>query len=321
MWRGPGRPRTMRWRPAVLVLLFGAVLALLLPLGVPLPWTDTAATTSDTDIYVAIGDSYSAGLRPADGGGTTTTRDAFPFRIAERATAAGRPVQLLNFACSGTTSAEVLHHRGCPDWARALGAPKYKDPQADAAVAALREHASRVRLVTVVIGGNDVNTCFPENHDAFTPAAQECLRHIIPALDSNLRSLLGRIRSVVGPDVPVVGLTYPDIFLGGYVFGDEPSRSFADASVAMFRDQLNPTLKAAYAASGASFVDLTEITGGYGPLDRSVDLPPYGTIPEPVARVCELTFYCTRKDFHPTRPGHEFIADAILRQVPLDTAP
>jgi phospholipase/lecithinase/hemolysin len=31
-----------------------------------------------------------------------------------------------------------------------------------------------------------------------------------------------------------------------------------------------------------------------------------------------LTFYCSRKDFHPTPQGHAFIADEILRQVPLD---
>ena len=45
--------------------------------------------------------------------------------------------------------------------------------------------------------------------------------------------------------------------------------------------------------------------------------PPYGTVPEPVARVCELTFYCSRKDVHPTPAGHALIADGILRLVPL----
>ena len=37
----------------------------------------------------------------------------------------------------------------------------------------------------------------------------------------------------------------------------------------------------------------------------------------PVARVCELTFYCSRKDVHPTPTGHALIADGILRMVPL----
>ena len=44
---------------------------------------------------------------------------------------------------------------------------------------------------------------------------------------------------------------------------------------------------------------------------------PYGDVPEPVARVCELTFYCSRKDVHPTPAGHALIADEILRLVPL----
>jgi lysophospholipase L1-like esterase len=300
------------------VLLFGAIVALVAALSVPIAWTNTDTVSSDADVYVSIGDSYAAGFRPTGDGGTTTTRDGFPYRVAARAAAAGRPVELLNFACTGATSGDLLHRDGCAKWALGPGAPRYTDPQGDAALAALRAHARRVRLVTVVIGGNDINTCLPKNHDALPPAAQECLGHILTALDGNLRTLLGRIRDAVGPDVPIVGLTYPDIFLGGYTFGDAPSRSFADASVAMFRDELNPTLRAAYAASGATFVDLTQITGGYDPLASTVDRPPYGVIPEPVARVCELTFYCSNRDFHPTTSGHELIADQILRRVPLD---
>ena len=115
----------------------------------------------------------------------------------------------------------------------------------------------------------------------------------------------------------MVGLTYPDVFLGGYVFGAGPARSFAGESVGLFRDRLNPALRTIYAAADAPLLDVTQLTGGYDPLDRTVVQPPYGTVPEPVARVCELTFYCSRKDVHPTPAGHALIADGILRMVPL----
>ena len=261
------------------MLLLGAVVALLIPLGV---WTVRAATDipADADVYVSIGDSYAAGFRPTDDGGTATTREGFAYLVADRSAAAGRPLALLNFACTGATSTDVLHRDGCEHWALGPGAPRYDDePQADAALAALRERAEHVRLVTIVIGGNDVNACLPPNHDALPPEAQACLDNVFETLDGNLRTLLGRIREAVGPDVPVVGITYPDIFLGGYTFGDAPSRSFADASVEMFREGLNPTLRNAYTAAGASFLDLTQLTGAYDPLDRTVDQPPYGVVP------------------------------------------
>lgn len=301
----PGRSR-------VAVLLAVAVVALVTTAVVV-----AAKPDAGPDVYVSIGDSYGAGFRPTDGG-TATTRDGFAYQVADRAAAVGRPLLLLNFACTGATSGDVVGRLGCPEHYEGPDGPEYRtSTQADAAVAAMQEHRGHVRLVTIVIGGNDVINCLPATRDAVPPASAACLDGALAALAVNLRALLARVRAAVGPDVPVVGLTYPDMFLGGYVFGDAAARSFAGGSVALFRDRLNPALRAAYTAAGAPFLDVTQLTGGYDPLDRTVDEPPYGRVPEPVARVCELTFYCSRRDLHPTRAGHTLIAEEILRVVPL----
>jgi lysophospholipase L1-like esterase len=321
VWDAPGDPAvtgrsdldgpvTLRSRLAPAVLAVAVVAAVVAGVVV------ATRPLRGPDVYVSIGDSYGSGFRPTDGG-SATTRDGFAYQVADRAAAAGHAVELLNFACTGATSGEVLTRPGCPNHGLGPDADEYRGPQVDAAVAAMQEHRGRVRLVTVVIGGNDVNNCLTAAGDAFTPAANACLDGALPTLSANLGTLLGRIRSAVGPRVPVVGLTYPDVYLGGYVFGDPASRAFADGSVGLFRDRLNPALRAAYTAADASFVDVTALAGGYDPLSRTAPAPPYGTVPAPVARVCALTFYCARKDLHPTTAGHALIADAILEQVPV----
>jgi hypothetical protein len=110
-----------------------------------------------------------------------------------------------------------------------------------------------------------------------------------------------------------VGLTYPDVFLGAWVSSEFPDgRNLARLSVSLFRDFFNTALKAEYEKVGATFVDVTATTGGYGPLTETTQDPTYGPIPTPVAKVCELTYFCGHTDVHPTPAGHQAIATAIL---------
>ena len=45
-------------------------------------------------------------------------------------------------------------------------------------------------------------------------------------------------------------------------------------------------------------------------------LDPYGSIPVPVAKVCQLTYACDKQDIHPTTEGYSLIADLIAAVVP-----
>ncbi|MBP2337166.1 lysophospholipase L1-like esterase [Saccharothrix coeruleofusca] len=267
----------------------------------------SAPTTSSAPpaerVYVSLGDSYATGYRPAEAGsGAGSSPDGFAHLVADQS-----DLRLINLACSGATSAQMRGEAGCAPGNRATGAP---DPQGltqlDAAVRVLREHRGRIGLVTVVIGGNDLAPC------ARASDALACASRAVTEVRANLAAMLPVLRDAAG-DAPIVGLTYPDVFLGAWVspaFGN--GQDLARLSVTLFRDFFNAALRAEYEKVGAKFVDITEVTGGYGPLTEVAQDPTYGPIPAPVARVCSLTYFCRLTDVHPTPEGHRVIADAVL---------
>ncbi|MEO6082354.1 MAG: GDSL-type esterase/lipase family protein [Umezawaea sp.] len=264
----------------------------------------TAAVAPPAErVYVSLGDSYATGYRPAAAGAPAgASEDGFAYLVAGRS-----DLRLINVACTGATSAQVRDQPGC---APANRAPDAVDPagrtQLDAAVRALREHQGRVDLVTVVIGGNDLAPC------ALVQQPVECATQAVAGIRANLATILPALRDAAG-GAPIVGLTYPDVFLGAWVSSVFPNgQGLARQSVTLFQDLLNTALKAEYEAVGAKFVDVTAATGGYGPLTEVTQDPAYGPIPTPVAKVCALTYFCRANDVHPTPEGHEAIATAVL---------
>jgi lysophospholipase L1-like esterase len=290
------------------------VVLLLVVLGActadPAPVTPPTSTTSGAppaeQVYVSLGDSYATGYRPADAGVPSgVSRDGFADLVAGRA-----GLRLVNVACSGATSAQLRSESGCAPGNRALDAP---DPagrtQLDAAVQALREYDGRVGLVTVVIGGNDLAPCARSTE---VTEAVACASDAVAAVRTNLAAVLPALRDAAG-DAPIVGLTYPDVFLGAWVSPEFPDgEDLARLSVSLFRDFFNTALAAEYEKVDARFVDVTAATGAYEPLTDVTQDPTYGPIPTPVAKVCELTYFCEHTDLHPTQAGHEAIAAAVL---------
>ena len=278
------------------------------PEGTPTPTSTTGSAPPVERVYVSLGDSYASGYRPADGGAPAgTTRDGFAYVVAKKS-----GLRLINVGCSGATSASLRQTADCQTANRGPGAP---DPggktQLDAALAALRDNQNRVGLVTIVIGGNDLFRC--AKLDA--QAALTCATGGMATLQSNLAEVLPKLREAAG-DAPIVGLTYPDVFLGAWAGTAFPNgKDIARMSVPLFRDYFNKTLRAEYEKIGATFVDITELTGGYGPLTEITQDPTYGPIPTPVAKICELTYFCSLADVHPTTAGHEAIAAAVLKAV------
>lgn len=263
-------------------------------------------TVSPADrLYVSIGDSYAAGYQPSV---AATTTNGFAYQVADRA-----GLRLINFGCSGVTSTELLNTLGCDPAALGPGAPGYgATSQSGAAVAFLRRYHAQVALVTVVVGGNDVKPCLLTDNGGVRPDATACATAAVGTLRANLATLLDDVRSAVGPGVRVVGLTYPDVYLGAWVSSAD-GRRVAAASVGFFRNVFNPALQDRYTAAGATFVDVTAATGAYGLLTDSVLDGTYGTVPVPVARVCALTFYCSHGgDPHPTTDGYTMIANQVL---------
>ncbi|WP_246393696.1 SGNH/GDSL hydrolase family protein, partial [Pseudonocardia pini] len=278
-----------------------------------------AAVTLDPtkDVYLSLGDSYAAGTNPGSYRNGETSAFAFPYQVTATLNADGTPIQLVNLACSGATSADLVDNAGCASNLQGEDTLPYpSEPQLAAAERVLAASAGRVRLVTIVIGGNDATRCLGETNASgdfrTNQATNDCLTRAMGDLRTNLQETLERVRALVGPSVPIVGLTYPDSYLGLYTRKEPGYQDYAVASQPVFQDGLNPVLRETYAAAGARFIDITQLTGGYDALNQTTDLQPYGTIPVPVATACRLTYMCTDDDVHATEAGHTFIADQIL---------
>ncbi|MGB3439253.1 MAG: GDSL-type esterase/lipase family protein [Actinophytocola sp.] len=277
----------------------------------PAPTSAPASTPAESSgsappadgVYVSVGDSYATGYRPADGGTPAgTSQDGFAYLVAERS-----GLRLINVGCNGATTAGLREHTGCSSVNRAPGAPDLGDrTQLDAAVQALREHQGKVGLVTVVIGGNDLTPC-ARARDVLT-----CTTEAVTSIQANLADILPDLREAAG-DAPIVGLTYPDVFLGAWVSPAFPDgQNLARQSVPLFRDFFNPVLETEYEKIDAAFADVTDATGAYASLTETTQDPAYGPVPAPVAKVCALTYFCEHTDVHPTPEGHEAIAAAVL---------
>lgn len=294
---------------AVIALLVALVLAACGSSAKPAP--PTRSGVANSQFYVSLGDSYAAGYQPTAPRMGHPTTDGFAYQLVPAARQKGYNLQLVNFGCVSATSESIAHTPGCKDRNRSPGGPTYDNQtQADAAEAFLRQHQGSVGLVTVIIGGNDVTPCIRQ------PQPIPCVANAVKTIKTNVGPLVQALRAAAGPNVPIVGITYPDVILGLYTLPSPALHQLAQLSVPAFKSVINPTLKAAYTSVGGLFVDVTEATGAYGPLTPTVNLPPYGQLPEPVAKICTLTYFCQYTDIHPTPQGHKTIADLIVAALP-----
>jgi lysophospholipase L1-like esterase len=288
-----------------------AVCALALAAVLLLPAAASAAQR-DSQFYVSLGDSYATGFQATGPGGEgAATRNGFADRLPRAARGRGYRLELVNFGCGGETSTSILRRKKACE-GPAVGGPRYGGrTQAAAAERFLRRHRGEVGLVTVSIGGNDVTAC------ARAADAISCVGTAVQEIKANVGTLVRRLRAAAGPTPRIVGITYPDVILGGWVSGVPADQDLARLSVIAFQQVINPTLKQAYeSVKRGSFVDVTAATGAYGSLDETVDLPPYGVIPKPVAEVCRLTYYCEFRDIHARTIGYRLIGDLIAESLP-----
>ncbi|MCW2954530.1 MAG: hypothetical protein JWQ48_3700 [Conexibacter sp.] len=286
-----------------------AALALLIA-----PTSALAATKAPKPVaqyYVSLGDSYASGYQPAPSGGLgSNSRAGFAYQTVTAAAKRGYRYKLVNLGCGGATTTSILKQVGCPKAALGPGAPAYpKLTQIAAAERFLKQNRGKVGLVTVSIGGNDVTACVRDPATAVT-----CVANAVGTIKRNVTTLAKRLRAAAGPKVRIVGITYPDVILG---LSLKPGgQTLATLSVTAFRAIINPALSSAYTAVGGKFVDVTAATGAYGPLTQTTTLAPYGTIPVPVARVCDLTWFCAVGDIHARRAGYALIADLVAGTLP-----
>lgn len=263
-------------------------------------------------VYVSLGDSYAVGYQPNPAGTPgSATRNGYADQLLPLARAKGyRNLRLANFGCGGATTELVIRGLGCG--LPALGGAAYRGrSQLAAAERYLRRNRRRVALVTIAVGGNDATSCVRPGVD---PVA--CVTAAAGTINRNVRTIARRVRRAAGPDVRIVGLTYPNVLLGLFTTGQPADQQLAGLSVAAFRTLINPALADAYRSVDARFLDVTAAAGGYVGFDQVTELPPFGVIPVAVANVCRYSFYCELRDIHLRTEGYALMANLIAAALP-----
>lgn len=209
---------------------FAAGLATLaLAMGTAVP-AEAARPTA----YVALGDSYAAGV----GGGSYQDLDCYRSENGYPAEADESKSVLLaaNAACSGATIADVTTKQ-------------------------LKRLNTGITLVTITAGGNDINstavlfTCVPD------PASIQCAEAFGSAV-----AMIGQVEGRVVDMVEAVRAQAPEakIVLTGYPYLFDPSKGTTPQEVVFMTTvntaitELNGAIARGAATSGAEFVDITD---------------------------------------------------------------
>ena len=221
----------------------------------------------------------SAGLPPS--GFNTGYVDVFAARLRTIAP----KIQVVNYSCPGE-STKTFVEGGCSGRRDVKGLHNsFQGAQLDAALAFLRAHPGQVSPITLTLWGND----FVEIADA-CKGDLACVQARAPRafaqLGSRLASIVKRLRTAA-PDAVII-LTGAWNFIVDDLAHTDPLIRSVDATVAR-----------SAAAGKARFARTLPVFN------------PQGNIAREKARVCTLTFICSKDDVHPTNAGYRAIAAAV----------
>ncbi len=301
---------------------------------VAVPNVSSASATTTPKYYLSLGDSYSVGYQPvpAPNGAATTGYTGY--------VATKLKLTLVNYGCGGATTLSLLTFNGVcgapdsygPPAATDAGTIPAGDTQIQAAEAFIAAHPGQIGLITISIGGNDVTPCAAAS--ATNPvngqtSAVACVSAGVAAIKANVVTAVDDLHAAAGSNVPIAGLTYPDVLLGLDVYPTYPpsssNKTLVSESTLAFSALINPALKGAYTSvTDGFFVDVTTATGAYTPLTKLAKLPasakvtdvPAGTkVPKAVVEVCKLTWYCQLGNIHANTAGYTEIGKLVTKAV------
>jgi lysophospholipase L1-like esterase len=280
-------------------LISGLITTVMALAGFVTAGTLPAAATASPVQYVALGDSYAAGV-----GATIVTPqpcgrsgNGYPELLDEQ----GRIELLANFACFGATTSDV---------AKTVSELKK-----------LGKLNPGTRLVTLTVGGADLNfrdvltTCsLPVPTDC--PDAVNDALLLLPDLKSNLTNLYTEI-AAAAPEARIVVTGYPLLFEPGDRSEFDPELVINPVNAA--GADLNETIEAAVAAANEDgnidYVDVTEEFARHGVLKRITNQDSNAFIHSPLI-IIEGKLQPDPAAYHPNDNGYHAYADAISAALP-----
>lgn len=251
-----------------------------------------ADADSATRYYLSLGDSLATGTN-ANGIGEAFTDDGYADQLYAALASDDPKLELEKLGCPGESSASMRLGSQPPTTVLSCGSPRFyknflypKGTQLAEAVGFLEAHKGKVALVTIDIGANDLSR-FDEHGDVVS-----CLFEIAgcaaqqATIEANLSAILTALRTAAGPGVPIVGMTYYNVFL-----------PLDDPLVTARVNGLNAMLASTYAGAG---VPVADVANAFPTIDA----------------VCALTWFCTDFDVHPNAAGYGLIADEFQKVLP-----
>jgi lysophospholipase L1-like esterase len=251
--------------------------------------TAAPATAADPQsIYLGFGDSYAAGIGGGayQAGPAWTPEPCIQTAVAYSATLGGK-----DFACSGATTAKV---------SAIVTAAAYNRTTAP--------YLANASLITVTVGGNDIDAGAAAVNCAASTSSPACKAALVNSLAVKLPQLPGKIKAMVAvikknaPRARIVLTGYPRLFTANALMTEEQKTTVRTLNSAA--DLLNGTIALSALANRVKYVSVTNQFTNHG--IGSAD--PWIVGPEPV---CKLSYTCALEGqpldvFHPTATGYAY---------------
>ena len=203
--------------------------------------------------------------------------------------------KLVKFGCSSESTVSMRFGSQDPATVLSCGSPDYRRlfPTGTQLAQAVNScaHRGKVALVTIDIGANDLQHLDEHGNAVFCLFEDAGCDAAVAAMAENLAVILTELRAAAGPHVPIIGMTYYNVFAPL----DDPS---LDAGVAA----ANAVLDATYTAAG---VPVADVAGAFH----------NGEQPLSAHLVCAWTWFCSHGNIHPNTTGYGVIAQAFLEQI------
>jgi hypothetical protein len=268
---------------------------------------NASTPTRVSAFYLDMGASESLGFQPtgipAHNGARTNT--GYANDLVYRESFKGVSLALEQIGCPGDTVQSLLN--------TSASDACYHAPvtQLTKATAFLRANSTRIGLVTIDLGFNNVRLCLDAQ-----PVNETCLNQGIAAVQTDLPKIVSALHGAAGSEVHFVGIEYSDPFLGYFLDGSAGPNDAMETLVGI--DRLDTLLGQIYTRAGVAVANVPLL---FQINDASrITVDNVGTIPVDVQQACELSWFCTPAPFgpddHPNNAGYSMIAAAIEAVLP-----
>ncbi|MCD9880567.1 SGNH/GDSL hydrolase family protein [Streptomyces guryensis] len=282
-----------------------AISALTIVLSTPgLATAGEAANGKDTTYYISLGDSLATGYQPDV---DKDTHVAYPDQLYAQLKQRDPGLKHIRLGCTGETTESMLKGGKC-DYPHAKS-------QLDAALQAMAQHHGKVAYVTLSVGADDILL------NCVSPAGTldaACLNGASQTMVKNLAQIAGTLRKAGANNTQFVGSTYHNPFLGAWLQGAAGQQAAKESAPLV--KAANTGIAQVYKSTGFKVAD---VAGAFSSDDftTQVNVPGAGEVPANVAKICQLTWACTKKDPHPNADGHKVIAGAFAAVLAKNDAP